>query len=825
MSRKDAEGEARARFGDRRLVEDQLQHIDHGVARRAAWREAMQAWGRELRLGIRALRRHPGFAIAAVLTLGIGMGAVGSIYTLIQRVVLSPLPYPEPERLVRLKNPVPGVEKGQEWDLSPAQYFYYRSQVPELAEVGTYRIGGGNLTAGGEPRRVQTVGVTASMMGLVGARAIRGRLLTAEDDQPGAPTVVMLSYGLWRTMFGGQDSIIGKGLRVNDEIMTVIGVMDRGVEVPRDRGEAFAPRADLWLTLRMNPAGPFGNNHAWATIARLAPGATPAQVEGQFDRLQPRLIEQFPNAYTQAFFDRYGFHTIALSLKGYVLGDMARNLWILFAAVGLVLLIACANVANLLLVRLETRRRELAIRSAIGARRSDVARAALAEGAVLSGAGLVVGLLLVFGSTRWLVALAPPGIPRLEEVSAGPAVLFFMVGLAVLVAAMLALAPAAQMRRVSGAGLGALTEGGRSATTGRARVRVRGVLVAVQVALAVMLVVGAGLLLRGFARLRSIDPGMAPDGVLTVEWFLPDQRYDSLSKDWRFHDDVLTRIRAMPGVIAAGASEELPMLTGFGCTVQGFEEPIVYERIKAAGLTTCAGQSPTTAGYFEALRIPLIAGRYLTDDDNLAPERGAVVVTKAFAERFWPGENPIGKGVNPSGRSNAAVLPRRGSGCRSAGDRARRAARDGDLLSDRRDAGRGALVSRQHARGDPVRPGRSTHPVAAGAPGGQRGRSHHPARQRRTDDPGGEPLDGAHHLHDAPAGDRGRRGAAPRGDRIVRIDRVPGGAAGQRDRSADGAGGGAPAGRGPGRGWGVAAGRGGRPGRRVRRARHRPGPG
>jgi len=650
-SRGEAEREARARFGDRGEVESQLRHIDHGVASRVAWREAIGAWGREIRFGIRGLRRHPGFAIAAVLTLGIGMGAVGSIYTVLERVVLHPLPYPEPDRLVRLMNPVPGVEKGQEWNLSTAQYFYYSAHLAGIESIGLYRTNGANLETGGESRRIQTAGVTRSMMTLLGARAIRGRLFSEADDQPGAPTTTVLSYGLWQTMFGGQDSVVGRAVQLDGEPITVIGVMDRRIEVPRDRGEALAPRADLWLPFRLNPAGPFGNNHVWAGLARLAPGATLAGVTRGLDQLQPQLIPAFPNAYTQAFFDRYGFHTIVLPLKDYVLGDMAKNLWILLAAVGLVLVIACANVANLLVARLETRRRELAIRGAIGARGSDVLREALAEGAVLALAGLGVALLMVYGSVQWLVALAPPGVPRLEEVTVTFPVLAFLAGLAALVAAALAILPAAQVRRLAGSGLAALTEGGRSATTGRARQRVRSALVVGQVALAVMLVVGAGLLLRGFARLRSLDPGMVPDGVLTLEWYLPYQRYDSLSKVWRFHDEVLGRIRAMRGVIAAGASEELPMLTGFGCTIQGFEEPIVYDRIKEAGLTTCAGQSPTTPGYFEALRIPLVAGRYFTDDDNLAPERGAVIVTRAFAERFWPGENPIGKGVNPNGRS------------------------------------------------------------------------------------------------------------------------------------------------------------------------------
>jgi predicted permease len=601
-------------------------------------------------LGFRSLRRHSGFATAAVLTLGIGMGAVGSIYTLLQRVVLDPLPYPEPGRLVRIKNPVPGVEKGDEWNLSPAQYFHYLKNVPELSRIGMYRVDGGNFAPGGEPRRVRIASVTASMVPLLGARVVRGRQLSEADDRRGAPAVTVISYGLWQTRFGGHDSIVGKSIRLNDEPVTVIGVMARGVEIPRDRGEALAPQVDLWMTLQLNPAGPFYNNHTWPTIAQLKPGASPADVIRRFALLQPQLITEFPQAYSQGFFDRYGFHTIAVRLKSYVLGDMARNLWILFVAVGLVLLIACANVANLLLVRLETRRRELAIRAAIGARRSDVAREALIESVALAASGLALALVLVFASTRWLVSLAPPGIPRLEEVTVNGTVVRFLVLLAGIVATLLALGPALRMRRVSGAGLSVLVDGGRT-TTGPVRQRVRNALVTAQVALALVLVVSAVLLLRGFSRLRSNEAGVDPRGVLTFEWFLPYQRYDSLTKVYRFHSEVLGRIRALPGVTAAGASEDLPFLGEFGCTVQGFEEPVVYDRIKAAGLTTCAGQAPTMPGYFEALRIPLVMGRYLTDDDNLAPERGAVVVTKSFADRFWPGENPIGKGVNPNGRS------------------------------------------------------------------------------------------------------------------------------------------------------------------------------
>ena len=650
LSRAEAEREARERFGDPKRVECQLRRIDHAAARRIGFRDSIGSWLREIRLAHRSLRRDPGFAIAAVLTLGIGMGAVGSIYTLLQRVVIDPLPYPEARQLVRIKNPVPGVEKGNEWNVSSAQYFHYSLNVPELSGLGLFDLGGGNLNAGGEPRRVRVASLTSGMLPLLGARVIRGRQISPEDDRPGSPEVAVISYGLWQTMFGGRDSIVGRSVDLNGQPVTVIGVMARGVEIPRDRGEAVAPQVDLWTAMRLDPAGPFYNSHVYAAIGRLAPGSSIEDLTRRFDLLQPRLIEAFPRAYEQGFFDRYGFHTIAVPLKSYVLGDMSRNLWILFAAVGLVLFIACANVANLLMVRLETRRRELAIRAAIGARQSDVAREALIEGVALAGSGLLLAFLLVKASTRWLVSLAPPGVPRLEEVAVDGTVMLFLAVLAGLVALALGFGPSLRMRRLTGSGLSVLAEGGRT-TAGPSRQRVRSAMVAAQVALALVLVVSAGLLLRGFGRLRAIDPGIDAEGVLRFEWYLPFQRYDSLSKVWRFHSEVLGKIRALPGVSSAGASQGLPFLTGFGCTVQGFEEPVVYDRLKEAGLTSCAGQEPTTPGYFETLRIPLLAGRYLTDDDNLAPERGAVVVTKAFAERFWPGENPIGKGVNPNGRT------------------------------------------------------------------------------------------------------------------------------------------------------------------------------
>ncbi|HTL05216.1 MAG TPA: ABC transporter permease [Gemmatimonadales bacterium] len=649
LSRADAEQEARRRFGDLTRVGSQLTRMDLQRARRLDRLEAWRSFGRDLRISARSLRRRPGYALAAILTLGIGLGATGAIFTLVQRVILDPLPYPAPDRLVRIRNPVPGVERGSEWNLSTAQYFHYRRAVPEFEAIGLYQRNGVNATASGMPQRVQVAVVTASLLPLLGARARAGRLFGEADDVPGAPGVAVVSYGFWRDALGGDRGVLGKPLRLNEELVTVIGVMAPGVELPWERGETAAQRVDLWLPMQLNPAGPFYNHHVYPVVGRLAPGTTLAAAQRRIDHLRAGLPEAFPNAYSAQFLERYGFRTVVYPLKQYVLGDLAKRLWILFAAVGLVLAIACANVTNLLLVRLETRRREFAVRSALGAGRRAVAREALAEGGLLALSGTVVGALLSIGSTRWLEILAPAGLGGVEAVRPHGSLLYFLGGLGLLIAGGLALVPLLQYGNLRG--LAMLGEGGRSLTTGARRQRVRGALVALQVALALMLVVGSSLLLQSFRRLRAVDPGVDPGGVLTLTWYLPQPRYDSLSKVWRFEDAVLRHIRALPGVVAAGASEELPFVTGFGCTIQGFEEPAVFARLKEAGLTSCSGQAPTTPGYFEALRIPLLRGRLFSDDDNLAPERGAAIVTKAFAERFWPGEDPIGKAVNPNGRT------------------------------------------------------------------------------------------------------------------------------------------------------------------------------
>jgi putative ABC transport system permease protein len=418
------------------------------------------------------------------------------------------------------------------------------------------------------------------------------------------------------------------------------------VELP---GFEVAELPDLWVPMRLDRSGPFWNSHVYPAMARLAPGATPSGAEAELERLTARLPESFPNAYNQSFFDRYGFRTRAVPLKQAVLGDMADNLWILFGAVGLVMLIASANVANLFVVRSESRSHELGIRTALGASRPAIARHLLLEGAVLALAGGVLGTLIGAWALPALASLAPAGMPRIHRAGIGLGTVGFMLALAFAVALLLTAWPlVSQSRRGVQASLGGSVRG---ASAGRERQAFRSALVIAQVALALTLVVGAGLLLRTLQSLRATELGFEPSGVLAADIYLSPQRYPDDAAVWSFYQVALGRIRALPGVAAAGFGEQIPVEGGFGCTVQGFEDEAVYQEIRDAGMTTCAGETAVTPGYLEALGIPILEGRGLEDGDNADPGRAAVVVSRAFAERFWPDREILGQGVAPGGRT------------------------------------------------------------------------------------------------------------------------------------------------------------------------------
>lgn len=603
----------------------------------------------DLRLAVRQLRRSSGFAAVAVLTLGLGIGAITAIYTVVQNVVLDPLPYPDAERLVRLKSPVPGMEAGSEWNLSAAQYFYFREHGRSFEEIGAFQRGVVNVQGPDGPERAATAMATSGTLRLVGARPLLGRSFGPEDDLPGGPEVVLLAEGFWQRQFGADPSVVGRTLSLDGTPHEVVGVLASGLRLP---GEPGAPvdleRRDLWVPYRLNPAGPFFNSHVIPVIARLRPGVEVLEAQTEADRLTSRLPDAFPDVYSADFMEEFRFGSRVVPLKEYVVGDIGRHLWLVFGAVGLVLLVACANVANLFLARAEGRRAELAIRGALGAGRWKLARHFLAETLVLSVLGGLLGLVLGLLGVEWLLALAPSTFPRLDAVAPDVGVAGFALGTSLVVS--LALAAFLVVRHGGHAGASALAEQSRSSTATRERQRLRSALVAAQVALALVLVVGAGLLVASFQRLRAVDPGVEAEAVLTARVHLPASRYPDNQARWRFMDAVRHRLEALPGVAAAGFSTSLPLTGGFGCFAQFFEDSEVAARLRDAEQTNCAGLVPTTPGWLEALGIPLYAGRTLTAADNERPETGAVVVSRAFAERFWPGEDPIGKGVRPHGQ-------------------------------------------------------------------------------------------------------------------------------------------------------------------------------
>jgi putative ABC transport system permease protein len=630
-------------FADARALRD-LRNREGG---KMTTSDRLLRWGNDFTTAARGLVKVPGFSSVAVFTLAIGLGGSAAIYTLLDRIVFDPLPYPQPERLVRLQNQVPGVGPDARWHLSTAQWVYFSENAESIDQIGLYRGGGGNIVTTAGPQRVRAASVTASTMSLLGAEARLGRLIDESDDEFGDPPLMLLSHGFWTRALGGDPDIVGATLAYNGEPIEVVGVLEPGLEIP---GSPPSSQPDLWMPLRINRNTGFSNSHVFPSIARLAPGETAESVEAEMERITARLPGVFPNVYDQRFFDQYGFRTIATPLKQSVVGDLAQSLWVLFGGVGLVLFIACANVAHLFLVRVEEKRRELAIRTALGADRGAIARYLLSEAIVMSLAGGALALLVGYWAVPALASLAPEELPRIQGVGMDAETVLFTLVLTLAVAVAIAAFPVfGPASRVS------LVGGERSSTGGAGAHRMRSALVVSQMALAITLIVGAGLLLQGLRALYRTDTGIEPDGVLVANMYMNPNRYPTDTDLWTLYREVLGRVDELPGVVSVGMGEVVPVSGGYGCTIQGFEDEIVAQRIREAGMTTCAGQVRVTPGYFDALGLPLLEGRVLDEADHAQPTRAAVVVSRAFAERFWPGERAIGKGVGPSGRTVAPL--------------------------------------------------------------------------------------------------------------------------------------------------------------------------
>ncbi len=646
-TREEAEREAHRRFGDVDAYRRQATSIDEDHMRDRDRLDLLDAVARETRHAARTLRRAPAFSLVALVTLALGIGATTAIYSVLEAVVLRPLPYAAPERLVAVLHPttVPGTGPST-WGLSSAGYFHFKGENRTLDALAAYFADHTAIVADGEEaERVRTAGVTHDLFDVLGGRAAVGRVFTAGEDVPNGPAVAMLGYDFWQRRYGGDPDVVGRTIETSGGPVEVVGVTARGFNLPKpgpfeSGAELAGARVDLWVPLQLDPAATPQNSHAYFGVGRLRPGVTAEAAQRDLQALAEQFTELFPTAYSQDFVNEYDFRTGVQPLRDAVLGERTgRTLWVLFGAVGLVLLIACANVANLFLVRTEARRRETTLRHALGAGWRHLAVHHVAESLLLTLLAGALGLLLAVALVQVMLAVAPGDLPRLEEVGLRWTTVAFAAALSVLTGVVFGLFPLLRRRAVDTA---VLREGARGLTPSPGQQVVRSGLVIAQVALALVLLASAGLMIRSAAHLRDVDPGLDAAGVLAFSVALPGA-YGTPEQAAAFHRDLQQRLRGVPGVTHVGATTALPLRDYAGCSV-------VYRE----GRPFAPGQEPpcvatpaVTPGFFEALAIT-VEGR-VPDWRDVDANTGAVVVTRALADRLWPGESAIGRGINRNG--------------------------------------------------------------------------------------------------------------------------------------------------------------------------------
>ncbi len=594
-------------------------------------KEHMSHLAREIRYATRRLIKSPGFTIAAVVTLGLGIGANSAIFSVVHGVVLSPLPYPEPDRLVWLDHSAAGINVDKGLDMTAGLYVHYRGQSQTLDEVAIYDVLETSLTGEPDPERVETVRVTHTLLEVLRVPPALGRWFDEGDTYVDGTGVVVLSHGLWSRRFGADPGILGRTIQLNGVTFEVIGIAPPSLAFPD-------PRTQLWIPLVVNPARQRLGGFTVRGIARLKPQFSAADAQADLDALIPRLPEAFPDGGGgRAVVEDAKLRARVVPLKEHLVADIRPTLWILLGTVGFVLLIACANVANLFLVRADSRHREVAVRRALGASRGQLLRHFLSESTLLVMVGGVLGLALAFAAVRLVVGLGPENLPRLHEVEINGIVLGFTAVISIV--ASLAFGAIPSLRRAPDM-VASLKEGGRGTTTGRARFRARNVLVTSQIALALILLIGAGLMVRSYWHLRSVHPGFDTESVLTFDLGLAVSDYPDRESAVAFHQELLDRLEALPGVVSAGAVTCLPLCgnwAGNPLEVEGSpRQPGVIPPVVAT--------RRVSPGYPETMKIPLLAGRTIerADQDGRS---GAALVNAELVKRYWPGEDPIGRRV------------------------------------------------------------------------------------------------------------------------------------------------------------------------------------
>jgi predicted permease len=573
----------------------------------------------ELRLAARALAKRPGYASVASFTLALGIGASLAIFTVVNAVLIRPLPYPDSGRIVEVRHHAPGLNM-PDLESAPGLIKRYRDSARTLTPMAAYNNRRVNLAGNGSPERVNAVAVTAELFDVLATRPVLGRPFHEADTRQGAPFVTILTYDMWQTRFGADPGVVGRTVQLDGRAAEVVGVMPGGFVFP-------ARDTRLLVPLPLDPKDGFGS-FGISGLARLRPGVTLDAARNEVNQLQQRIPEWFPGL-TKETLDGFRWSVTVDPLLDRVVRHVAPTLWILLGTVALVLLVAGANVANLFLVRAESRQREIAVRAALGASRGRIAGTFLAESVVLALAGGSMGVLLAAAGTRLLVARGPAQLPRLHEVSMDARVFFFAAALSALTALALGMLPALRLARRSFAA--AIREPGRGITAGRDRHRVRQLLIVAQVAMALVLLVASGLMVRSAARLNAVDPGFRPDGLLVVGVSLGDER--DRARAVTFYHQVLDEMARVPGVTAVGGAGSLPIAA---TSLNGTNFDIRSRPRPENQVPPFTMYNAVTAGYFETLGVPLLEGR-APDRADADHARPLAWVNHAFARQFLGG--------------------------------------------------------------------------------------------------------------------------------------------------------------------------------------------
>jgi putative ABC transport system permease protein len=615
MTPEEARYAARRKLGNLAQIREEIYRMNSLTFIESLWQD--------VHCGLRMLRKNAGFAAVAILTLALGIGANTAIFSVIHGVLLSPLPYNDPDRIVLVleSNPTRGFPQ---FSVSPPNYMDWKKDSTSFEQITSIARGDFNYTGGAEPERISGARVASSFFAVMGATPSMGRTFLSEDDVVGKASVVVLSYGLWTRRFGSDPQVIGKSLTLDGQSYRVVGVMQDRFQFPRG--------ADLWLPSEFDAdalsPGARGA-HYLRVMARLKPGVSIDKAQSEMVAISKRLEQQYPRTNT-------GWTSKLLSLNEATVGNVRPTLLVLFGAVGFLLLIACANVANLLLARATARQREIAIRFSLGASRVRIARQLLTESILLSGIATGAGLLLAEWAIRALRTLPPSNLPRAANIGLDLPVLGFATGVAILTGLLFGFAPALQITR--GAPSETLKEGGRTASPGRQGVR--SALVVLETTLALVLLVGSGLLLKSFLRLQTVDPGFQYKNIATANVSLPRSKYSTDAQKMQFFSQVLERIQSVEGVKEVAASSGNPM--------EGSNLSFAFATKDLEALSPSdqpsAGYYVVSPNYFHTLGIPLLVGRYFTREDSSSSPRVAII-SQTIAQRFFHDKNPIGQTV------------------------------------------------------------------------------------------------------------------------------------------------------------------------------------